>query len=229
MPKFTLTQKSGYQTKQEYVYQILRNAIMSCELSPGEKLVISDIAEKLAVSTIPVREALQSLNSEELVTYSAHSGAIVAKITKESIFETFLIKEGLECVAIRVITDKIKKETVENLKKQLAEMDKILETKNYTEWGKYNAEFHTTIVRLAEMPTLLKMYSSTVDKWSRVHKYYFSESLNNNHLNSQEEHYLLLQAIISRNCLEAERLTKIHNQNSLNFYMSKLNGDSIKR
>ena len=48
-----------YQTKQKMVYHTLRQAIMHCQLQPGQRLVIEDIAHQLHVSPIPVREALQ--------------------------------------------------------------------------------------------------------------------------------------------------------------------------
>ena len=56
-----------FRTKQEYVYQSLRSAIMHGELPPGQRLVIDDIARRLEVSAIPIREALQSLQAEGLV------------------------------------------------------------------------------------------------------------------------------------------------------------------
>ena len=48
-----------YRTKQELVYRTLRDAILTCELAPEQRLVIDDIARRLNVSTIPVREALR--------------------------------------------------------------------------------------------------------------------------------------------------------------------------
>ena len=50
-----------HRTKQEFVYRTLREAILRCELQPGERLVIDDLARRLNVSIIPVREALQLL------------------------------------------------------------------------------------------------------------------------------------------------------------------------
>ena len=39
-------------TKQEYVYQTLREAILKCELPPGERLVIDDLARQLQVLSL---------------------------------------------------------------------------------------------------------------------------------------------------------------------------------
>ncbi len=67
-----------HRTKQEFVYQTPRSAIMRCDLGPGERLVIDDLAKRLGVSIIPVREALQMLQSEALVVLVPHVGATVA-------------------------------------------------------------------------------------------------------------------------------------------------------
>jgi len=78
---------SRHRTKQEFVYRTLRDAIIRCELPPGERLVIDDLARQLAVSAIPVREALQLLQSEGLAVNVPHVGATVAPISRESIVE----------------------------------------------------------------------------------------------------------------------------------------------
>jgi DNA-binding GntR family transcriptional regulator len=59
-----LTQRPA--TKQAFVYQTLHSAIMRGELAPGERLRTGDIAQRLGVSVIPVRETLQVLHSERL-------------------------------------------------------------------------------------------------------------------------------------------------------------------
>ncbi|HSB62391.1 MAG TPA: GntR family transcriptional regulator [Vicinamibacteria bacterium] len=67
-----------FRTKQELVYRTLRDAIMICRLAPGERLVIDELARQLEVSAIPVREALQLLQSEGLVRSVPPVGATVA-------------------------------------------------------------------------------------------------------------------------------------------------------
>src|SRR6266481_5306478 len=87
-----------HRTKGEFVYRTLRDAIVKCELSPGERLVIDDLARRLAVSSIPVREALQLLQSEGLVVTVPHVGTSVATLSRDSVAEVFAVMEGLEIV-----------------------------------------------------------------------------------------------------------------------------------
>jgi DNA-binding GntR family transcriptional regulator len=88
--------ESGHRTKQEFVYRTLREAIVRCELRPGERLIIDELAQRLQVSAIPVREALQLLQAESLVVTVPHVGATVAPISSASIVDVFTVLEGLE-------------------------------------------------------------------------------------------------------------------------------------
>src|SRR4028118_866379 len=96
-----------HQTKQEFVYHTLRNAIMRAELVPGERLRTEDIAQRLGVSPIPVREALQLLQSERLVETIPHVGARVAPVSHNSVIEVFTVMEGLELVASRTAAGRL--------------------------------------------------------------------------------------------------------------------------
>ena len=94
-------------TKQAFVYQTLHSAIMRGELAPGARLRTGDIAQRLGVSVIPVREALQMLHSERLVESAPHVGARVARISRDSIIEVFTVMEGLELVATRTAAERM--------------------------------------------------------------------------------------------------------------------------
>ena len=88
------------------MYHTLRDAIMRCDLRPGERLIIDDLARRLEVSIIPVREALQLLQSEVLVVNVPHVGATVALLSRESIIDVFTVLEGLETVATRLAAER---------------------------------------------------------------------------------------------------------------------------
>src|ERR1700759_1159837 len=94
----SLTPPSGrtFQTKQAMVYHTLREAIVQARRQPGERLIIDDLASQLAVSSIPVREALQLLQAERLVEQRPHVGAVVASITPDAVREIFALLECLE-------------------------------------------------------------------------------------------------------------------------------------
>ena len=74
---------SGYTTVGELAYSILREAIITGALRPGQKLRQEAVAEAIGVSRIPVRSALMQLESEGLVVLQPHKGAVVRSLTAD--------------------------------------------------------------------------------------------------------------------------------------------------
>jgi len=68
-----------YSSKSDIVCAMLREMIISGDLSPAEPLRQRDLAERFGVSQTPVREALRRLESEGLVVNDPHRGATVAE------------------------------------------------------------------------------------------------------------------------------------------------------
>jgi DNA-binding GntR family transcriptional regulator len=95
-------------TTEEQVHETLRREILG-GVEPGSPLRLSVIAERLGVSTMPVRSALVRLEREGLVRSVARKGAIVAPLELEDIQEIQAIRWGIEGLAARlgaaVVTD----------------------------------------------------------------------------------------------------------------------------
>jgi DNA-binding GntR family transcriptional regulator len=80
----------------------LRTAILNGSYLPGERIRQEDVAASSGASRIPVREALRMLDAEGLVTLVANSGAWVTKLTLDECVETYLIRERLEPLLLRL-------------------------------------------------------------------------------------------------------------------------------
>jgi DNA-binding GntR family transcriptional regulator len=213
-----------HRTKQEFVYRTLREAIIRCELPPGERLVIDDLARKLAVSAIPVREALQLLQSEGLAVNVPHVGATVAPISRESIVEVFTVMEGLEIVATRSAAQRAGASDLDALGALVSAMDEALGSGALEQWADMNNRFHATIARLAGMPMLQEMMERALDRWDRVRRYYFAGVLVHRAEQAQQEHHGLLAAMRARDLPTLESLVRQHNQSALSSYTAYVQG-----
>lgn len=207
-----------HRTKRELVYQTLRDAIMRCELAPGRRLLIDDLARQLEVSAIPVREALQLLQSEGLVDNVPHVGATVSPISRQSIDEVFAVMEGLELVAARAAAERMTPADAAALEQIAAGMDRAQAGARHAEWADLNSRFHLTISRLSAMPMLHEMTERVLARWDRVRRFYFNGVLVHRVEQAQREHRALLAAMQSGDFAALEQTVKDHNRGALAAY-----------
>lgn len=83
----------------ERTYQQLRNMALSFELRPGERVNETEVARKLGVSRTPLREALNRLVSEGLLTFVPTKGFFRIEVKPREIFELYQIRLALEQAA----------------------------------------------------------------------------------------------------------------------------------
>jgi DNA-binding GntR family transcriptional regulator len=203
-----------FRTKQEYVYQTLRGAIMSGELAPGRRLVIDEIARRLEVSAIPIREALQSLQAEGLVVSAPHVGATVAQLSEVEVHEVFAIMEGLESVGVREAAARLNDREADELAGIVADMDVAVEERQYEHWAELNGRYHRAIGNVAAMPLLREMTDRVLSRWERLRRHYFQGVLVPRVEQAQREHRELLAALVARDPDGAERVVRLHNRNA---------------
>jgi DNA-binding GntR family transcriptional regulator len=207
-----------HRTKRELVYHTLRDAIMRCELAPGRRLLIDDLARQLEVSAIPVREALQLLQSEGLVDNVPHVGATVSPISRQSIDEVFAVMEGLELVAARAAAQRMTAADALELDEVVAGMDRAQAAGRHAEWADLNSRFHLAISRLSAMPMLHEMTERVLARWDRVRRYYFNGVLVHRIEQAQSEHRDLVAAMRTGDFAALERTVKNHNRGALQAY-----------
>ncbi|MEV4889820.1 GntR family transcriptional regulator [Nonomuraea sp. NPDC050547] len=92
---------AGYKTVGQMAYDVIRECIITGVLAPGEHLRQEELAERLGVSRIPVRTALMQLESEGLVSFHPHRGAVVRTLTVEQVREIYELRVLLESHALR--------------------------------------------------------------------------------------------------------------------------------
>ncbi|MEC4893642.1 MAG: GntR family transcriptional regulator [Oscillatoria sp. PMC 1051.18] len=88
------------QSLQEQAYQAIRTAILSGELTSGQRLVETHLAKKLQVSRTPIREAIRQLQHEELVTIDANNVLRVAKFSPHDAAQLYDCRLALEQLAV---------------------------------------------------------------------------------------------------------------------------------
>lgn len=201
--------KNRYRTKKEKVHDIIQKEIMSGNLAPGERLVISNLAIRFNVSEIPVREALQRLSSEGYVELIPHAGAVVSTLSEEEIREIFELRMHMEALATQLAVDHLTNFHLKELEEMIESSKQMLITTKdqFEDYAKHNREFHEYIYRNCNNSRLYKIIFELWDYSNRYPRIFqTTEALQN----SIEEHTEILNALKERNAKLAADITKQH-------------------
>lgn len=148
----------------------LRELILGGQYSAGERLNQTELAGRLGVSRIPVRDALQMLAAEGLVELNGRAGTTVADISVTDLQEIYDMVEAIEPLACKLAVSNIGR--VEMLQmKQLHEF--MQETDDDEEWLAANHEFHGLLYRGSNrnrMITLIDNLRVQKDRYMRAYK-----------------------------------------------------------
>jgi DNA-binding GntR family transcriptional regulator len=87
-------------TSKSLIYKEIRRSIIVGRCQPGERLSIENLAEKYGTSVTPVRDALQMLSQEGLVTIKPRSGYFVTRMTLKELRDLLEMREILETAGI---------------------------------------------------------------------------------------------------------------------------------
>ena len=92
MAKISKIKMDDYMPLRDVIFNTLRDAIVSGDLKPGERLMEVDLAEKMGVSRTPVREAVRKLEMEGLVTMVPRKGTHVAELSAKDIMDVLEVR-----------------------------------------------------------------------------------------------------------------------------------------
>ncbi|MDE2572451.1 MAG: GntR family transcriptional regulator [bacterium] len=95
----------------------IREAILEGELLPGEPVPLRDLAARLSVSVMPVRDALRRLAAEGLIEYSPHRGARVAPVSSGDLEQLYELRIAIETAAVRAAVPKLTVEEYAHLRR----------------------------------------------------------------------------------------------------------------
>ena len=110
---------------QSDVYSLILQAIDMGEYKPGDRLVESDLADRLGVSRTPIREALQRLETQSLLTRDGRS-LIVASLDHNQMAELYVVRRELEGLAARLAARHANSEEVAVLREMVTADDALV-------------------------------------------------------------------------------------------------------
>ncbi|MFF5478712.1 GntR family transcriptional regulator [Streptomyces sp. NPDC012935] len=140
----------------ERVLATLRQDIIAGRLRPGDRLVERELAERLGVSRVPVREAIRALVAEGFVQFESARRTVVRRLTPADVKELFELREALEVYAAGLAASRATPEDlaeVEGLLDQAATATEAGDAEAITD---VNSRLHDRIVAMAGNTLLIE-------------------------------------------------------------------------
>ena len=143
----------------------LEHRLITGKFHPGEKLTLRTLAAQLGTSLMPVRDAIQHLQSIGALVYQANGSTSVPELNTQELQELCEIRLMLECFAAERAITVIDEAGKQRLRERFAAMQASRSQPPGVEYLQANWDFHLEIALLSGMPTLVALLKSI---WLRI-------------------------------------------------------------
>lgn len=212
-PKKRAAEKRARTITTDELVNWARENIRTGRFVPGQRLIESDIIRETHASRNKVRDALQRLATEGLVTIEAFRGASVKSMSWDEVRQIYQARMALEGFAARQFAASDKDELKAKLRQTQQELDKWVERGDHERFARLNTEWHDLIIEGAgneyfrqfvarlTIPVYRLLFTSFYSKQRIVH--------------ANADHRKITRAIVAGKPDEAETLMRNHIDSAL--------------
>ena len=195
----------------DVVFNTLRQAILTGELKPGERLMEIHLANRLGVSRTPIREAIRKLELEGLVTMIPRRGAEVAQITEKSMKDVLEVRRTLDALSAELACERISPEEEESLKKACQDFENAVKTKDAKVIAKADVALHDIIAAATGNQRLIQLINNLAEQMYRYRFEYIKDA--SQHERLIQEHRVIYESIVKKDTEAAAEMAKVHIDN----------------
>jgi DNA-binding GntR family transcriptional regulator len=134
-----------FETKGEAVQRLIRQRIAIGEIKPGERLLQNELADRLGISPTPVREALQALIAQGVLSYAPNKGVRVVELDYPAAEEVYRMRAALEPLAVEIGGPRLTPEMLDELAGALAGMQRAAKDRRLDRVKVLDHRFHFLI------------------------------------------------------------------------------------
>ncbi|MCR5255588.1 MAG: GntR family transcriptional regulator [Acetatifactor sp.] len=210
----------------DVVFNTLRQAILTGDLKPGERLMEIHLADKLGVSRTPIREAIRKLELEGLVIMIPRRGAEVAQITEKSMNDVLEVRQSLDALCVELACDRITAEELENLKRACVGFELAVKTKDTKKIAQADVALHDIILKATGNDRLINLVNNLAEQMYRYRFEYIKDATQHDML--VEEHRQIYESIVKKDKDAASKAawTHIENQKKAIIHQIRLDQES---
>ena len=184
-------------------YRVLVDKIVTLELQPGSVLTESRLMQELRIGRTPIREAIQRLIVERLVTHLHHRGMLVAEIRAADVQQINEFRAQIEGLAARLAASRMTTEQIDELRQIHAALDRSAVEMDIDTFVTQDRAFHALLARGAQNryveDALGKLYNLHLRLW------YFLYRKQGGLRETVHEHQELIEALVRRDAEGSER------------------------
>lgn len=177
-------------------YDYLVEAITSFKLPTNAPISENKLATQLGISRTPIRQALQRLESEGLITKSDSSRFSVALVTPKQVEEACDLLQIIDTYLFTKAAQNLDKKGADQLITLTQEMIKAAENNDRDNWSKADTRFHDLVINAADNQTVASLAIITRRK---IQRFWTKSAVYENRLVScSKEHEVLAKAIVNK-------------------------------
>lgn len=204
----------------QIVYNKIRDAIIMGIIKPGDKLSETELAQTLAVSRTPIREAIRQLAQTGIVKLIPRKGAFVTLPTEKDVNDLYEVRIALESIAVRNICKNPPKEKLLRFREYFLSVDENTDSNEFLE---QDTAFHYFLRMSCDNRFLNQFLMETFDL-IQLYRHYSIMGVNLKE--SAMEHVRIIDAILAGNEEEATRLLAKHLEGARDDLLSFLKGNA---
>ncbi|MCH9827150.1 MAG: GntR family transcriptional regulator [Gammaproteobacteria bacterium] len=183
------------ETDVDQAYERICEAIMDHSLPPETRLVETKLCEIFSLGRTRVRQVLQRLANERLVTLMPNRGAVVCKPTTQDALDVFearrLLEAGIVAKFVQVATDA----DIQRVSAMLEAEQDAWKRRDRRAMIRLSGEFHLLLAEIAGNHTLLELLRELVSRSSLIVAVYQAPGASSC---PPDEHSSLYQALLAR-------------------------------
>jgi len=189
------------------IVESITTAIVERRLMPGTKLAEQKIADIFQVSRTIVRQALNQLSRDHLVTLEPARGAFVATPSVEEARQVFEVRTMIEAALVKQLAVRITDAQVAELRAHLAQEREAVARTDVPGRTRLLADFHAVLARMLGNQVLAHLLNDLLSRSSLISLMYQSA---HSAEHSQDEHEQIVDALARRDVRAAVKLMEQH-------------------
>lgn len=192
------------------IVESITGAIVERRLMPGTKLAEQKIADIFKVSRTLVRQALNQLSRDKLITLEPARGARVAEPSVEEARQVFEVRNMVEAAVIRRAATELSTAQIAELRAHLREEQAAVQRTDVSGRTHLLADFHVVLARMLGNEVLADLLGDLVTRSSLIALMYQSA---HSAEHSWAEHVAIVDALEKRDARAAVKLMEDHLHN----------------